>query len=311
MSLARSNTSRSKSRSPAPHFKHTTSPRPFLPPSHYAAAAGLSYSTRSTRSDSGNSSDLDASFASKDSQEDSPYHISSFVPVSYPTELESTSDSSFEFDASSSRHGHKSSSSRRSSVRSKRQSHITGLPLLEAQLLPSLRDTIDRMTRSPASATSSPSVAGATRLDNPRHLNSIRAARSSSLSPDPSASTLHPETPTTPSWNSPFAQTPTTPEPTSVSLHSSSTAPVGCATPRSKMPTKSALKSTLRPPIPKSTSGRSPVAETAVNPHSTGVSLKSVRNLCRKLSAGSLSASSMSSRKVNPKVVCCHTYPGI
>lgn len=290
MHLARSNTSRSKSRSPAqPDFKYLTSPRPFLPPSHYAAAAGIPYNSRgiasvSVRSDS---SDLDASFASKDSLEEAPYDYNAFMPVAYPTEL--PSDSSFDFKASTSRQGDKLSSSRRSSVRSKRQSHITGLPLLEAQLLPSLRDTIDRMTRSPASGVSSPSMVSGTRLDIPRHSNTVRPTRSSSLSSDHLGSvSSHSDTPSSskPS-NSPFVYPPPTPEPVS---SGGSTAPAEPLTPRSKLPTKSALKSALRPPTPKLFSGSSPVSET--NTHSGGVSLKSVRNiLSRKLSAGSLSTS--------------------
>jgi hypothetical protein len=300
MPLARSNTTRSKSHSPAPDFKHPKSPRPFLPPSHYAAAAGIPYSSRSTaRSDSGSSSDLDASFVSKESMEDPPYNYNSFMPISYPTALEISSDSSFEFRASSSRHGNKSSSSRGSSIRSKRQSQMAGLPLLEAQLLPSLRDTIDRMTRSPVSAASSPSPVGVTRPDNPAHSNNVRSTRSSSLSSDPPASTTsQSDTSTTPtSSHLSFAYTRSTPDPISFNINSSPMAPVENLTPRSKLPSKSALKSALRPPTPKLFSTPSPIAEAPPHPHSGGVSLKSVRNiLCRKLSSGSLSSSSTSSR---------------
>ena len=298
MPLARSNTSRSKS--PAPSYKHITSPRSFLPPSHYAAAAGMPYNAKSTaRSDSGNSSDLDASLASKDSLEDLQYHYNVFMPVSYPTEMEATSDSSFEFNVSTSRQRDRSSSStsRNSSVRSKRQSHIAGLPLLEAQLLPSLRDTIDRMTRSPASAGLSPSPVDATRADSSKPLNNVRSTRSSSFSSDPPA-TSHPDSSTTPT--SPFAYNAGS---TPSSIHSNMMAPVEDLTQRSKLPTKSTLKSALRPPTPKLFPGSSPVPGAPTDSYSAGVSLKSVRSMIRrKLSTGSLSASPTSVRKSIVKV---------
>ncbi|KAF7328884.1 DH domain-containing protein [Mycena venus] len=72
--------------------------------------------------------------------------------------ISSNSDSSFEFRNSekskpvenkrfSISGGGSKSASRNAS---KRESHMTNLPLVEAQLLPSLRDTIDRMTRPPS-----------------------------------------------------------------------------------------------------------------------------------------------------------------
>ncbi|KAK7028337.1 DH domain-containing protein [Favolaschia claudopus] len=144
MRLARANTTtRNKSRSPLPQ-----SPRPqtFLPPSHYAEAGGLSPRPRdpndsqASNSDSGTYSDYYNPLDERRS--------SAFMPIS------SNSDSSFEFRETpkpvehnrfSVAHGSKTP---RNS--SKRESHMKNLPLVEAQLLPSLRDTIHRMTQPPS-----------------------------------------------------------------------------------------------------------------------------------------------------------------
>ncbi|KAJ7485151.1 hypothetical protein B0H11DRAFT_2018302 [Mycena galericulata] len=146
MPLSRVPTSaRSTSRSPLP-----PSPRPpnFLPPSHYAEAGGIT-PRQPARNDS---------LASSDSHYQIPLETrrnSTYMPIS------SNSDSSFEFGSKSKPVEHKrfsiSGASKSgggkavgSSSRSKCESHMTNLPLVEAQLLPSLRDTIDRMTRPPS-----------------------------------------------------------------------------------------------------------------------------------------------------------------
>ncbi|KAJ7117886.1 hypothetical protein C8R43DRAFT_1112682 [Mycena crocata] len=159
MPLARANTTfRNSSRSPLP-----PSPRPptFLPPSHYAEAGGLS-PRPPTRSDS-----LSSSSSSHSQQHQTRLESrrnSAFMPIS------SNSDSSFEFGQkptpaegrreskrfSMSGGGSKSGGAKTSASKTpsysqvKRESHMTNLPLVEAQLLPSLRDTIDRMTRPPS-----------------------------------------------------------------------------------------------------------------------------------------------------------------
>ncbi|KAF7361401.1 DH domain-containing protein [Mycena sanguinolenta] len=141
MPLARSNTSaRSKSRSPLPQ-----SPRPptFLPPSHYAEAGGLSPRPLA-RNDSLTSSP--DSHSQRHAKSESR-RGSVFMPIS------SNSDSSFEFCQKSKPAENKRfsiSSKSASKNTSKRESHMTNLPFVEAQLLPSLRDTIDRMTRPPS-----------------------------------------------------------------------------------------------------------------------------------------------------------------
>ncbi|KAJ6516790.1 hypothetical protein C8R47DRAFT_405047 [Mycena vitilis] len=140
MPLARVNTSaRSKSRSPIP-----PSPRPptFLPPSHYAEAGGLS-----PRPPARNDSLTTSSESSHSQRQSESRRDSAFMPIS------SNSDSSFEFGETQKPKPLESkrfSIGTKASSRSQRESHMTNLPLVEAQLLPSLRDTINRMTRPPS-----------------------------------------------------------------------------------------------------------------------------------------------------------------
>ncbi|KAF7291515.1 DH domain-containing protein [Mycena kentingensis (nom. inval.)] len=132
------NSFRSKSRSPVP-----PSPRPatFLPPSHYAEAGGLTPRRQDSVSSESRSGPLESR------------RNSAFMPIA------SNSDSSFEFCAKPeakpeptankrfSMASQKSAATRNASTR---ENHMTNLPLVEAQLLPTLRDTIDRMTRPPS-----------------------------------------------------------------------------------------------------------------------------------------------------------------
>jgi hypothetical protein len=82
-------------------------------------------------------------------------NVMQFVPISYqpdPSPSDSSLDSSHnsrEQQTSTSIRRSKLPLSPKSSIRSRRQSQICGVPLLETQLIPSLRDTIDRMTRLP------------------------------------------------------------------------------------------------------------------------------------------------------------------
>ncbi|KAJ6558143.1 hypothetical protein B0H19DRAFT_129835 [Mycena capillaripes] len=151
MPLARANTStRSKSRSPLP-----PSPRPptFLPPSHYAEAGGLSPKPPARNDSLTSSSDYTQHRPQLESRRNS-----AFMPIS-----SKDSDSSFEFGQNQkpkpveSKRFSISSGGSKAASRSKRESHMTNLPLVEAQLLPSLRDTIDRMTRPPSRAFPPPS----------------------------------------------------------------------------------------------------------------------------------------------------------
>jgi hypothetical protein len=113
----------------------------FYPPSYYAAANGLLYpQKRHNRA-------VRPSLLTGNGHHDAAGHYERFVPVSYIPET-SSSESSFELKhppANPSNHSHASKSTKQE----KRQSQITGLPQLEANLLPSLRDTVVKMTRPP------------------------------------------------------------------------------------------------------------------------------------------------------------------
>lgn len=114
----------------------------FYPPSYYAAASGFLYPQKR------HNGAVQPSFLSSNRHPDAAGHYEDFMPVSYIPET-SSSESSFETGhppANHSNHSHASKSTRLE----KRQSQITGLPQLEANLLPSLRDTVVRMTRPPA-----------------------------------------------------------------------------------------------------------------------------------------------------------------
>ncbi|KAG0696358.1 hypothetical protein DFH29DRAFT_1072112 [Suillus ampliporus] len=102
----------------------TTPSNRFLPPSHYAAAAGVPYSANRSRA--------------HDSCPSQPYNSTS-PPLPSQSSLASASDSQ-------SLHADYSQMST-TNFRSKRKSQVGDLGLMEAQLLPSLKDTIDRMTR--------------------------------------------------------------------------------------------------------------------------------------------------------------------
>ncbi|KAJ6632534.1 hypothetical protein B0H10DRAFT_18071 [Mycena sp. CBHHK59/15] len=262
MPLARVSTSaRSTSHSPLP-----PSPRPptFLPPSHYAEAGGLSPRPR-TRNDSLTSSDSPSQYQTQlESRRNS-----AFMPIS------STSDSSFEvgFDSrpvenkrfsisggGSRSGGSKNKPSKGSTSRQSRlESHMTNLPLVEAQLLPSLRDTIDRMTR-PPSRIQNPASPSATNDSEP----SLR------YSPEPRFQPRLPMTPQPPHTSSesfPSPAVPLTPKP---------------------------LKSALRAPTPKlrllsprkSASSTPGVTDSPRSPAGKGITpipptLKVERHLCR------------------------------
>jgi len=112
----------------------------FQPPSYYAAANGLPYVR--TRTPLPENSSI--ATPSVDQRPDA-VHYERFMPISYLPDP-SPSDSSLEFRPTET-HATTGSSTTKSANRGKRQSQIAGLPQIEAQLLPSLRDTINKMTR--------------------------------------------------------------------------------------------------------------------------------------------------------------------
>ncbi|TFK61810.1 hypothetical protein BDN72DRAFT_828038 [Pluteus cervinus] len=124
-------------KNPAQTRTNSAPHRPFLPPSHYARAAGIGIPSvpQEPRCPGIN---------------DDTYE-NGFLPVSYLTGAH-TSDSSM--DTGEKRFSllcrRKSSPVSRSNSNSSRAGRITGLPQLEREILPSLKDTIDRMTRPPS-----------------------------------------------------------------------------------------------------------------------------------------------------------------
>ncbi|KAL0948394.1 hypothetical protein HGRIS_010976 [Hohenbuehelia grisea] len=144
MVLGRSSSrSRSKSRSPAPPPADlANSRRTFLPPSHYAAAGGFTHT--------------------------GPTNVHLAAPKEYGSRSESLSshrlrDSTrklseklgFEEPNTGIRHqGFNADGEHHEHQQSAEKQHLETIPHLESQLLPSLRDTIDRMTRPSSRATS-------------------------------------------------------------------------------------------------------------------------------------------------------------
>ena len=153
------NASRSPGISSASYFQSSSTPKGFHPPSYYAAAAGLSPShpdhdktsdtqTHRTTTTDRTVVDFDYSYVS------APMPTAQ-LPVSSSassTEPSLVSRMSFLNRRLSKGNGAGNKSS------SKRRSQLADLPLVEAQLVPSLRDTIDRMTNSPNSQTRSPAI---------------------------------------------------------------------------------------------------------------------------------------------------------
>lgn len=134
--------------SPNLHAGSTPQPLTFYPPSHYAAANGIPYPHKP------HASPAQPSLASSSDQHSTAVHYEQFMPVSYTPDT-SSSESSFEFRPSrqppTNHSNHRSPArSSKSTRREKRQSQIAGLPQIEAHLLPSLRDTIVKMTRPPS-----------------------------------------------------------------------------------------------------------------------------------------------------------------
>ncbi|KAF8641638.1 hypothetical protein AX16_009864 [Volvariella volvacea WC 439] len=116
-------------------------PLPFFPPSYYAKAAGLQVP-------------LNANTTSKAVEQESEIEGllgSGIFPVSYPSEVNSSDTSSEARIPRDTRLSvltrKRSGSSVRSNLSFHPQGRMAGLPELEAHILPSLRDTVDKMTR--------------------------------------------------------------------------------------------------------------------------------------------------------------------
>ena len=153
MPLTRSkhkNSSRSPGISSANYFQSSSTPKGFHPPSYYAAAAGLKHphpdNDKSAETPIRPATTADQSLADFDH---------SFVPgPPMPTAQLPTSSSASSTEPSlvsrmSFLNRRLSKANGTSGKSSKRKSQLADLPLVEAQLVPSLRDTIDRMTNTP------------------------------------------------------------------------------------------------------------------------------------------------------------------
>jgi hypothetical protein len=130
------------------YFQSGSTPQGFHPPSYYAAAAGLTH----PHPDDDKPAEAEIRRTTTDPD-------GSFVPAPMPTSQLPTSSSASSTEPSlvsrmsflNRRLSKANGMSSKPSSNSKRKSQLVDLPLVEAQLVPSLRDTIDRMTNSPSS----------------------------------------------------------------------------------------------------------------------------------------------------------------
>jgi len=270
MPIARSGTIRAKSpRSPGPTRTPLASSAPkFMPPSHYAAAGG--YKTRII------------------SQEDGYQNDKSSFPVQTPRSIPRV---------------HLSSDSG-SSVLSNTEEHApdltqlkglqTGIPGLEAQLLPSLRDTIDRMTGAPSRTYTS----GKDRITREKWENKGVTLRESSGRWAATPTLIEPKSRHAAARDSPSSRRAANDTPTLSYPHSQQSTPIP-DTPvyRSKTPVKSALKSSLKSPATKSSNTTDNNAS-SFSPVPTS-SLKTMKSLLTRKCSGRL-MSPFTSNKVSP-----------
>ncbi|KAF8804106.1 hypothetical protein BYT27DRAFT_6709343 [Phlegmacium glaucopus] len=270
--IVRSNTVRNKPRSPAPPLPAT--PRPFLPPSHYAAAGGFSTSLLNRHGEQ----NIDAVVPKSYRRDHSPrIHSKNATPISRTPQI-SDSESSFEINSV------EEFPALRMNPLLRQETSRAGIPDLETHLLPSLRDTIDRMTRPPsASFNSVPDY-----LDDGQHKHRKQRKR---ISPEPMTTPTQHNTHTK-SANllskhrySPIANELTTPNVSR--MYSNQTTPTtGNHLPRAKTPVKSALKSSLRSPAPKLFTPDI----SATTPSIATSSFKSVKNLLSRKDSGTQSS---------------------
>ncbi|KAH9961967.1 hypothetical protein BC827DRAFT_249515 [Russula dissimulans] len=144
------NSSRSPGISSTSYFQSSSTPKGFHPPSYYAAAAGLTHpqpdNGRPAEAPMHHTVAADRSLADFDN---------SFFPAPMPTAQLPTSSSASSTEPSivsrmSFLNKRLSKATGMGTKSSKRKSQLADLPLVEAQLVPSLRDTIERMTNSPS-----------------------------------------------------------------------------------------------------------------------------------------------------------------
>jgi hypothetical protein len=268
--IARSNTVRNKPRSPAPLLQPST-PRPFLPPSHYAAAGGFSTSLLNRPGEQS----IEAVGPKSYRRDHTPrIYSKNAAPISRTPQL-SDSESSGETNSG------EEFPSLRSNSHLRREASRASIPDLETQLLPSLRDTVDRMTR-PPSASFDP-VPGYIDDTQREHRSKQRKRISPEPGTTPTQHNIHTKSTNLPHKHrySPIANELTTSNLSQI--HSNQSTPIMWNHPsRLKTPVKSALKSSLRSPTPKLFTPDT----SAAPPSMASPSFKSVTNLLSRKGAG-------------------------
>ncbi|KAJ3504049.1 hypothetical protein NLJ89_g8144 [Agrocybe chaxingu] len=267
MPTSRSNTSSRPSRSPAPPTQSPSTPRSFQPPSYYAAAAAYAScdSRISRRSDETTAKGKSVSRTHKEVR--SGRQITREAPLPYEQATPSDSDSSALITRDN---PHETSGLIHRESR-------TAYPDLEAHLLPTLRDTVDRMTRTPSRM----STHQAGREDSEMWKRDTRS-HSRRISPEArSTQDLRQNTPREAPFqlyrhHSEEARTPNLSDIYSKSNQSTPTLETNQQRP--KIPAKSALKSSLRSPMPQPTPRMTPMPATS-SPSMAGSSLRSMKSL--------------------------------
>lgn len=271
MPISRSGTMRSKSPRSAvpprtPNTSSTSSPPQFMPPSYYAAAA-------------------DDYFQRKDTKY-ATHRIGGQV-----IENEKSFNSKTLNTKGSTRYSHAAgpSSSETSIVEhlpdlndlTKRQSTRTGFTVLEAQLLPSLRDTIDRMTGAPSRlSTYMPGLEHAE--DTWRGTARKDSGASGSPWKDPTPTMKNR------SWQSSQRRDQYADEETDIHPpHIQATPTIGTPLSSLKAPVKSVLKSSLKSPVPSTATINTPTSSSK-SPSTSGTSLKTMKSLLTRKCSGPL-----------------------
>ena len=142
--------------SSASYFQSSSTPKGFHPPSYYAAAAAHPHpdDDKSAETEVRRTTTADRSLTDPDE---------SFVPAPMSTTQLPTSSSASSTEPSlvsrmSFLNKRLSKANGMTGKSSKRKSQLADLPLVEAHLVPSLRDTVDRMTNSPSSPAQAPII---------------------------------------------------------------------------------------------------------------------------------------------------------
>jgi hypothetical protein len=262
---------RSPGISSANYFQSSSPTKGFHPPSYYAAAAGLTHphpeDDKSGEAPIHRTTAADQSLAEfNDAFVHAPMPTAQLPPSSSASSTEPGLVSRMSF-----LNRRLSKANGMGGKSSKRKSQLADLPLVEAQLVPSLRDTIGRMTTSPNSQGQAPAI-----IPYP-----YTSSQQNSHDPLPSSS-QHPSHPSTPPTRQrpqagPIKTAPTTPasNPRFPNVLESSRIPTPVVS-KSRPNLKPALKNAN---APTSTSGFGHGGQSSPTKASPSRSLKSVRGI--------------------------------